>query len=173
MNPQQASRMFSQELLQRAAKVKLAIFDVDGIFTDGRLYFSPEGDEMKVFHVRDGFGIKAIQSAGIEVAIISGRKGPAVSKRMASLGVEHVFQGFEDKLPIYTELLKKLGLTPEQTSYMGDDVPDIPVLHVCGLPITVDDAHHSVVPHAAYITPQGGGQGAVRQACELLLAAQD
>lgn len=173
MNAERTNKLFSREILQRAAKIKLAIFDVDGIFTDGRLYFSPEGDEMKVFHVRDGFGIKAIQNAGITVAIISGRKGPAVTKRMQSLGVEHVHQGFEDKLPVYQKLIDKLGFTPEQTSYMGDDVPDIPVLHVCGLPMTVADAHHSVVPHAVYVTPQGGGQGAVRQACELLLAAQD
>jgi len=167
-----AALAFPAELLKRAAKVRLAVFDVDGIFTDGRLYFAPDGSETKVFHVRDGWGIKALQRAGIEVAIISGRSGPAVSQRMQTLGVQHVFQGFDDKLPVYTKLLAELDLTPDQTSYMGDDIPDIPILQVCGLAITVADGHGEVQPHAHYITPQGGGNAAVRQACELLLAAR-
>ena len=163
---------FPADALAKAKNIKLAVFDVDGVFTDGHLYFTPDGAETKVFHARDGWGVKALMNAGIEVAIISGRSAPVVTKRMESLGVKHIFQGNDDKLPIFQKLISELGVQPQETAYMGDDVPDIAILEVCGLPISVADGHHSVLPHACYVTPQSGGKAAVRNACELILAGQ-
>src|SRR5579871_4215027 len=113
---------------ERAARVRLVVFDVDGVFTDGRLHYGPHGEELKVFHVHDGQGVKRLLAAGVAVAVISGRESAAVSRRMQDLGVAHVFQGDEHKLPIYERLLKKLALTPEETACVGDDLPDLPLL---------------------------------------------
>src|SRR5437868_13525383 len=116
------------DLKERAARIKLVIFDVDGVLTDGRLYYSAGGEELKVFDVHDGQGIKRLQQAGVTIAIISGRDSAAVTRRMQDLSVEHVFQGDEHKLPIFERLLQKLGLAPEQAACVGDDLPDLPLL---------------------------------------------
>lgn len=161
------------EVLERAARVRLLICDVDGVLTDGRLYFTPQGEEFKGFHARDGHGIKLLQRTGVETAVISGRNSPAVALRMSSLGVRHVYQGRESKLEPYHELLDTLGLTPEQTAFVGDDVLDLPLMRRAGLAIAVADAHISLRDHAHWMTPLPGGQGAVREVCDLIMSAQN
>lgn len=155
----------------RAARVRLAIFDVDGVFTDGRLYFDPDGREMKVFDVKDGHGLVMLRHAGIEAAVISARESSVVEKRMRDLGVVHIRMGRRDKLAAYRELLAHVGMEAERTSYMGDDLVDLGVLMHAGLAATVADAHDEVKARAHWISRHAGGRGAVRELCELLLRA--
>lgn len=161
------------ELILRARRIRLVVFDVDGVLTDGRLYFSPEGPEMKVFHARDGFGIKMLGRHGIAVAVISGRDSPIVARRMDSLGVKHVYQGNEEKLPILSQLLNELALLPENCAYVGDDVIDLPPMAQVGLACTMADAHPAVRRAAHWVSTAGGGRGGAREVCDLILAAQD
>lgn len=161
-----------QEVMARAAAVRLAIFDVDGVLTDGGLYFDEAGRENKVFHSRDGHGLKMLQRGGVELAVISGRRTEAVTHRMSGLGISHVYQGHQDKLPPFEELLGKLALSPHQVAYVGDDVVDLPILLRVGLAVAVQDAHPLVVRHCHWQTPTRGGRGAVREVCELILDAQ-
>ena len=162
-----------QEVMARASAIRLAIFDVDGVLTDGGLIFDEAGRENKVFHSRDGHGLKMLQASGVELAVISGRRTEAVTHRMAGLGISHVYQGQQDKLPAFYELLDKLQVTPEQTAYVGDDVVDLPIMLRVGLAVAVRDAHALLVEHAHWRTPHSGGRGAVRDVCELILEAQD
>ncbi len=157
---------------QRAADIRLLVLDVDGVLTDGRLYFSPQGEEMKVFHVRDGAGIVQVLRAGIAVAVISGRDSRAVDRRMAELGVSWVRQGVNDKLAALREMLDILGLGPQAVACVGDDTPDLPLLASTRLGVAVADAHVSVREKAHYVTRLPGGHGAVREVCDLLLAAR-
>jgi 3-deoxy-D-manno-octulosonate 8-phosphate phosphatase (KDO 8-P phosphatase) len=152
--------------------VRLAVFDVDGVLTDGRLYYGAGGEELKVFHVHDGFGLKRLQAAGVILAIISGRDSAAVTRRMQDLGVEHVFQGDEHKLPIFERLLKQLRLTPEQCACVGDDLPDLPLLQRAGLAVAVANARPAIKQVAHHVTVARGGHGAAREVCDLILAAQ-
>jgi len=161
-----------QEVLSKAAQIRLAIFDVDGVLTDGGLYFDEVGRENKVFYSRDGHGLKMLQKAGVELAVISGRRTEAVTHRMTGLGVTHVYQGHQDKLPAFYELLQRLQIKPEQTAYVGDDVVDLPILLRVGLAVAVRDAHPLVVRHAHWQTTHPGGRGAARDVCELILEAQ-
>jgi 3-deoxy-D-manno-octulosonate 8-phosphate phosphatase (KDO 8-P phosphatase) len=160
------------DVQQRAARIKLVIFDVDGVLTDGRLYYGAGGEELKVFHVHDGQGIKRLQKAGVTIAIISGRDSAAVTRRMQDLGVEHVFQGDEHKLPIFERLLHKLGITPEQTACVGDDLPDLPLLQKAGLAVAVANAMPVLKRAAHHVTTASGGRGAAREVCDLILDAQ-
>lgn len=164
---------YPTEILEKAAAIRLAIFDVDGVLTDGRLWFTPQGDEFKAFHARDGHGIKLIQRAGIETAIISGRRSPAVALRMESLGVRHVYQGCEDKIEAFNHLLTHLKLTPAEACFMGDDILDLPILRRVGLAVAVADAHFSIRQNVHLQTRLPGGMGAARELCDLLLYAQD
>ncbi len=157
--------------LPAAGMIRLAIFDVDGVLTDGRLYLLPDGQEMKVFHASDGLGLKRLLAAGIEVALISGRDSAVVAERAAALGIKHVYQGHEDKLPVFEELLVATGTTSAQTAYAGDDLPDLPVIRAAGLGIAVANAPDEVQAAANLVTQRRGGEGAVREICELLLAA--
>lgn len=157
------------DLTDRVAAIRLVVFDVDGVFTDGRLVYTAEGEEIKVFHVRDGVGIKALRRAGIELAVISGRSSDAVSLRMAELGIPRVFQGDHDKLPLLDALLKEVGVTAAQTAFVGDDEPDIPVLRQVGLAACPADAHPSVKEVCQWIGRQPGGRGAVREFCDFFL----
>jgi len=157
---------------ERAAPVRLVIFDVDGVMTDGSLYIDADGRELKAFNSLDGHGIKMLQETGVEIGIITGRMAPVVEHRMASLGVEHVYQGQKDKLLAYNDLLARLGLTAGQVAYVGDDVIDLPVMCRVGLAITVPDTHSLVLEHAHYQTRQRGGHGAVREICEMIMSAQ-
>jgi 3-deoxy-D-manno-octulosonate 8-phosphate phosphatase (KDO 8-P phosphatase) len=158
---------------ERAARVRLVVFDVDGVFTDGRLYYGPGGEELKVFHVHDGQGVKRLLKQGVAAAVISGRESAAVSRRMRDLGIAHVFQGDEDKLPIYERLLRELGLRPEETACMGDDLPDLPLLERAGLAVAVPNATATVRARAHYVTGASGGLGAVREVCDLILSSRE
>jgi 3-deoxy-D-manno-octulosonate 8-phosphate phosphatase (KDO 8-P phosphatase) len=162
-----------QDILRKAAQIRLVIFDIDGVLTDGRLYLGDDGNEFKVFHSRDGHGIKMLQAGGVvDIAIISGRHSKAVERRMVDLEVRHVYLGVRDKLAIFETLLARQRLTIEQTAYVGDDVIDLPVMRRTGLAIAVQDADPFVKQHAHWQTPHPGGHGAVRDVCELLLEAQ-
>ncbi|MGO1246886.1 MAG: 3-deoxy-manno-octulosonate-8-phosphatase KdsC [Oceanisphaera sp.] len=154
------------------AKVQLLICDVDGVLSDGNIYLGNQGEEYKSFNTKDGFGIKALQNIGITVAIITGRNSTIVAERMASLGVEHVYQGQSDKMQGYHALMTDLHLTPEQVAYIGDDVVDLPVMQHCALGVAVADAHPKVRQQADYVTHLKGGQGAVRELCDLILEAR-
>jgi 3-deoxy-D-manno-octulosonate 8-phosphate phosphatase (KDO 8-P phosphatase) len=160
------------DLLERARRVRLLVLDVDGVLTDGRLHITADGEETKVFHVRDGSGIVAVQRAGIQVAIISGRASAAVTRRAAELGIQHVRQGIGDKGAALDQLLHELQLAPALLACVGDDTPDLPMLERASLAIVVADAHASVRPAAHWITTAAGGHGAVREVCDLLLQAQ-
>lgn len=152
--------------------IRLAAFDVDGVFTDGRFYLSDDGVETKAFSTQDGFGIKKLIAADIHVAIISSRRSRAVEKRMSELGVPHVIQGAADKLAAFGSLIAALQLTADQCAYVGDDVPDLPVLTRVGYAIAVANAVDEVRRECDYTTRAAGGFGAVREVCELLLAAR-
>lgn len=160
-------------MLPRAAEIRLVAFDVDGVFTDGRLLFGDDGAEYKVFHVRDGHGIRRLARAGITPAVISGRASDAVTRRMQELGVEHVFQGVSDKVAVFDGLLAELGLEPAQAAFVGDDEPDLAVMARAGLAIAVADAHAQVRAAADWTTSAPGGLGAVREVCDLLVAARE
>ncbi len=162
-----------QDILDKARSIKLVIFDVDGVLTDGRLYVTENGEEIKAFHSRDGHGMKMLQNTGVQIAIITGRRSNIVAHRMNELGIEHVYQGQRDKLPAYQELLAKLALSAEHVAYVGDDVVDLPVMRRVGLAIAVQDAHPMVKQHAHWQTPHCGGLGAARDVCELIMESQD
>ncbi|WMC12466.1 3-deoxy-manno-octulosonate-8-phosphatase KdsC [Oceanimonas pelagia] len=162
----------TRDVWQRLKDIRLLICDVDGVLSDGMIYLGDEGEEYKSFCTRDGFGIKAVLNAGIEVAVITGRSSRIVSDRMSALGVRHIYQGQSDKLHSYGELLDRLVLTPQQVAYIGDDVVDLPVMQHCGLGVAVADAHPLVLQRAGYTTRTPGGHGAVRELCDLLLDAR-
>jgi 3-deoxy-D-manno-octulosonate 8-phosphate phosphatase (KDO 8-P phosphatase) len=152
--------------------VRLLALDVDGVLTDGRLHYGPRGESTKVFHVRDGHGIKRVQETGIEVAIISGRKSAAVAKRARDLGIKHVFQGVGDKLAVLEKLAKSRGVALEHCACVGDDTPDAPILAAAGLGVAVADAHADALAAADLVTSRPGGHGAVREVCDWLTDAQ-
>ncbi len=157
---------------QRAGKIKLVAFDVDGVLTDGRLILGDKGEEFKAFYTQDGQGLVMLLNAGFELAIITGRKSKIVAERMAELGIKHVYQGCSDKLIAFEKILAETGLTADQAAYMGDDLPDLPVIKRAGLGITVVDGHKFIQQHADLCTQHGGGRGAVREVCDLILDAQ-
>ena len=159
-------------LQERAANIRMLVLDVDGVLTDGKLYFDHAGNEMKAFNTRDGLGMKALQRCGIEVAVITGRKSGAVAQRMAQLDVRHVYQGREDKLNAFLHLLEITGLDAQQVCFAGDDWIDLPVLLRAGLAVSVADAEDRVKEQSHWITQRNGGDGAVREICNLILAAQ-
>lgn len=157
---------------ERAARVKLVVFDVDGVLTDGRLYYGPEGEERKAFFSRDGHGLELLREFGVEVGVISGRESGAVGARMHALGIRHVYQGRGDKLAAFEELLRILTLADRDACYVGDDILDLPPMMRAGLAVAVADAHPLVREHAHWRTPSPGGRGAAREVCELVLRAR-
>lgn len=161
-----------QDILARAKQIKLLIFDVDGVLTDGRIIIGDDGQEYKAFHSRDGHGMKLLQYTGVEIAIITGRTSKTVEHRMNGLGINHFYQGQRIKLPAYEDLLHKLDIQAEQCAYVGDDWVDLPIMSRVGLAIAVQDADSRVKQHAHWTTPSCGGQGAAREACELIMEAQ-
>jgi 3-deoxy-D-manno-octulosonate 8-phosphate phosphatase (KDO 8-P phosphatase) len=163
---------FATQVMARAAQVVLMGFDVDGVLTDGTLYFSSQGDEIKAFSSLDGHGLKMLQRAGIEVAIISGRSSPALELRARNLGIAALHMGIEDKRKLMIELAAQRGIELAQTGYMGDDVVDLPILRTCGFSAAVADAHDEVRARVDYVASKGGGRGAVREVCDLILRAQ-
>ncbi|HEY5774990.1 MAG TPA: 3-deoxy-manno-octulosonate-8-phosphatase KdsC [Xanthomonadales bacterium] len=160
-------------LRERAAKIRMLVVDVDGVLTDGKLYFDHAGNELKAFNTRDGLGMKALQRFGIEVAVITGRKSEAVAHRMTQLGIKHVYQGREDKLDAFLDLLRITGLDAQQVCFAGDDWIDLPVLLRAGLAVSVADAEEQVKQQVHWITGRNGGDGAVREICNLILSAQE
>lgn len=165
--------MLTPELRERARSVRLLVLDVDGVLTDGTLYFSSAGEEIKAFNIQDGLGIKLLQASGVGVAIITGRKSRALELRAENLGVRYLYQGAEDKVTAFDDLLSTLALGPSATACMGDDLPDVPLMRRCGLAVSVPDAPTIVQSHAHYITRKSGGRGAARELCEMLMDAQD
>nr|WP_086938318.1 3-deoxy-manno-octulosonate-8-phosphatase KdsC [Thaumasiovibrio occultus] len=161
-----------QDIIERAAHIKLLICDVDGVFSDGRIYMGNQGEELKTFHTRDGFGVKALMKAGIDVAVITGRQSQIVEDRMHALGLTHVYQGQDDKLEAYHNILRALELAPEQVAYIGDDLIDWPVMEKVGLSVCVADGHPLLARRADHITTIRGGMGAVREVCDLILEAR-
>ncbi len=160
-------------LLERAARTRLLALDVDGVLTDGRLYFDNAGNEFKAFSTADGLGLKLLHQLDITLAVITGRSSRIVADRAASLGIEHVYQGQDDKLTAYLDLLQRTGFSDEETCYAGDDWIDLPVLTRVGLAVTVPSAHPEVQARSHWITPSGGGRGAVRELCDLIIDARD
>ncbi|MDT8388046.1 MAG: 3-deoxy-manno-octulosonate-8-phosphatase KdsC [Thiogranum sp.] len=161
-----------KDILEKAARIKLVIFDVDGVLTDGSLFLGDDGQEYKAFNSHDGHGIKMLQKNGVRCAIITGRTSKVVEHRMRNLGIDLIYQGQENKLEGFGELLEQLRLEPEQVAYVGDDVVDLPVMRKVGLAIAVQNAHPWVLKHSHWQTPRSGGRGAARDVCEMLLEAQ-
>ena len=162
----------SPDLRARARGIRLLVLDVDGVLTDGRLYYGANGAELKAFHIRDGLGLKMLRASGVEVAIVTGRTSRAVELRAENLGVAYVYQGVTDKLAVFEQLLAQLTVDATAAGAMGDDLPDLPVLRRCGFAACVPEASAAVRSHVHYITDRPGGTGAVREVCELLMAAQ-
>jgi len=159
-------------IVEKAKNIKLLILDVDGVLTDGRLFFDNDGNEYKSFHARDGHGIKLLQQTGVQVAIISGRKSSTVALRMKNLGVDHVYQGHENKIAAFNEIIEKIGIVPEQAAHVGDDLLDLPIMIRVGLAIAVNDANFAVKERADWCTTLPGGLGAVREVCDFIMQAQ-
>ena len=161
-----------QDIQSKAAAVRLIVFDVDGVLTDGSLFIGDDGQEYKAFNSKDGHGMVMLQQSGVEIAIVTGRTSEVVRIRMASLGIERVYQGKREKLPAYEEIKQITGFDDEQIAYVGDDVVDLPVMTRVGFAVTVQDAHPLAKQHAHWVTPSGGGRGAAREVCELIMDAQ-
>lgn len=161
-----------QDILAKAKDIKLVIFDVDGVLTDGSIIIGDDGQEYKAFHSRDGHGMRLLQYTGVEIAIITGRTSKVVEHRMNNLGITHVFQGQQVKLPAFEKLIGSLNLEPQQCAYVGDDWVDLAIMRRVGLAIAVQDAAPLIKKHAHWITPSGGGKGAAREVCELIMEGQ-
>lgn len=161
-----------KDILERAANIKMVIFDVDGVLTDGSLFLGDDGLEYKAFNSRDGHGMKMLQKSGVSIGIITGRTSKVVEYRMASLGIEHVYQGQLDKMVGFNDLVEKTGLSMDEIAYVGDDVVDLPVMIKVGLAIAVQDAHPLVLKHAHWQTSKPGGRGAGRDVCEMIMEAR-
>jgi 3-deoxy-D-manno-octulosonate 8-phosphate phosphatase (KDO 8-P phosphatase) len=161
-----------QDILTRTKEIKLVIFDVDGVLTDGSIIIGDDGEEYKAFNSRDGHGMKLLQYTGVEIGIITGRTSQVVEHRMTSLGINHVYQGQRVKLPAFEQMLEHLNLKPEQCAYVGDDWVDLAVMNRVGLAIAVQDADAIVKKHAHWTTPSKGGKGAAREVCELIMEGQ-
>jgi 3-deoxy-D-manno-octulosonate 8-phosphate phosphatase (KDO 8-P phosphatase) len=161
------------DVLTRASRIRLLILDIDGVLTDGSLYFDAKGETLKVFHVRDGHGIKMAQRGGIEIALVSGRRSDAAFHRARELGISRFYEGVRDKVAILAELLAALNLTPEEVAAVGDELVDLPLFHRVGLGVAVADAVPEVRAAAHWVTSLPGGKGAVREVCDLLLKAQN
>lgn len=166
------STSISADVLAKARMVRLMILDVDGVLTDGRLYFSDRGEEIKAFNIQDGHGIKMLQASGVKLAILTARNSAIVERRARELGINHVRQGQAEKLTGFQDLLVECGLDSNQAGYMGDDLVDLPVLTRSGLSVSVPDAPELVRSRADFVTSARGGRGAVRELCEMILHAQ-
>jgi 3-deoxy-D-manno-octulosonate 8-phosphate phosphatase (KDO 8-P phosphatase) len=159
-------------LTERAKRLKLMIFDVDGVLTDGGLRYSSEGELIKTFNALDGHGIKLLQKFGVRTAIISARQSPIVTRRATDLGITILLQGIDDKRSAFEKIITELDMTPEECGFMGDDVIDLPVMTCVGFAISVPNGHSEVRSRAHYIAQAHGGKGAVREVCDFILHAQ-
>ena len=163
----------TSEVFTKAAKVKLLICDIDGVFSDGRIYLGNDGEELKAFHTKDGFGIKSLINSGGQVAVITGRNSKIVQDRMTSLTVQHIYQGQEDKIQAFNLLKQNLNLADDEIAYIGDDSPDLPVMQLVGFAVATNDAHPLVQRIADYKTTMLGGFGAVRELTDLIMLSQN
>ena len=163
---------FTSDIYQLAKNIRCLICDVDGVLTDGSVYLDNQQGEMKAFNIKDGLGIKLMQRGGIETVIITGRNSPVVSRRMAELGIEHYYQGQQDKQAAFEDVLAKLNIQPDNVAYVGDDLPDLPLMKQVGIGFAPADAASFVREKADYLLQTDGGKGAVREIAELLLATQ-
>ena len=161
-----------QDIIKKAKNIELVIFDIDGVMTDGSLFFDNQGEEYKAFNSFDGHGLRMLQECGVRVAVITGRKSELVKHRMQDLGVNLLYQGYRDKTPAFELLMKEVNLQKEQITYVGDDVVDLPIMSQLNCAIAVQNAHPFVKQHAHWITDRSGGRGAVRDVCELILEAK-
>jgi 3-deoxy-D-manno-octulosonate 8-phosphate phosphatase (KDO 8-P phosphatase) len=161
-----------QDVYSRARNIRVAIFDVDGVLTDGALYYTDSGEELKAFNVLDGHGMRMLKEGGVALAIISSRSSRSVEARARNLGIELLFQGAVDKLAAFGQLLNRCGVGAEACAYVGDDVVDLPVMKRCGLAVSVPNAPELVRSRAHYVTRARGGHGAAREICEIILHAQ-
>ena len=162
----------NEEILEKASQIKLVVFDVDGVLTDGRLIWTSEGHEARSFDVKDGTGIRLLLAHRMEVAVISARKSTIVANRMEDLGIKHVFQGCHDKATVLEALIIMLKINMQQVAYMGDDLVDLPAMNLASLALAPSDAHETVKQQADWVTSASGGRGAVRQVCDLIFKAQ-
>lgn len=160
-------------IFDSAKKIKLFVCDIDGVFSDGRIYLGNDGEELKAFHTKDGYGVKALGANGVDVAVITGRQSNIVQQRMSALQVKHIVQGQENKLPALKKIMLAYNLSAEQVAYIGDDMPDYECMSYVGLSIAVQDAHPSILALADYTTFTRGGFGAVREVCDLLMLSQN
>ena len=161
------------ELLAAQFKnIELFVCDIDGVFSDGRIYLGNNGEELQAFHTKDGFGVKALIASGVPVAVITGRKSHIVQNRMSALNVEYIIQGQEDKLPALNQIAKELGIALENIAYIGDDMPDYECINAVGLGIAVSDAHPLILNSADYVCQLPGGFGAVREVCDTIMQVQ-
>lgn len=164
---------YSLKLLERASLIQCLICDVDGVLTNGHITYSESGEELKSFNSLDGLGLKTLQSQGIHVAIITSRQSPIVTQRMQELGIEHLYQGQKQKLSCFMELKTRLDLKEQNIAYVGDDLPDLSAINAAGLGVAVANAHPIILQHAQWVTSKAGGQGAVREVCDLILTAHN
>ena len=163
----------NNELSKALKQIKLLVCDIDGVFSDGRIYLGNDGEELKAFHTKDGFGIKALIASGVKVAVITGRQSTIVQNRMQALNVTDIIQGQEDKLPALTTLAQQYQLQAQQIAYIGDDIPDLACIKYVGIGVAVQDAHPIICQQANYITTLKGGFGAVRELCDIIMQAQN
>jgi len=172
--PADLSPMFEigEDVISRAKRIKLAIFDVDGVLTTGALFMGDDGQEYKAFNSRDGHGMKMLSTNGVETAIITGRESKVVEHRAKDIQVKHLYQGALEKLPVYEKLIKDLGLRHDEVAFVGDDIVDLPIMLHVGLAVAVADGHSLVKEHSHWITPSNGGCGAAREFCEMIMFAQ-
>jgi 3-deoxy-D-manno-octulosonate 8-phosphate phosphatase (KDO 8-P phosphatase) len=161
-----------KEIYHLASQIQMIVFDVDGVFTDGRIWLDHQGEEIKVFHVHDGHGIKMAIHYGVKVAVLSARKSDAVTIRMRALGIKDILQGHIDKRSAFKELIADKNIDPAKVAYVGDDIVDLQVMTMVGLPIAVANAQAVVKNHVKHVTSCSGGQGAVREVCDLVLDAK-
>jgi 3-deoxy-D-manno-octulosonate 8-phosphate phosphatase (KDO 8-P phosphatase) len=163
----------SEDVFNKAKNIKLFVCDIDGVFSDGRIYLGNDAEELKAFHTKDGYGIKALGASNVDVAVITGRRSVIVTNRMTALNVEHIVQGEENKLPALKSLITKLNLSSDEVAYIGDDMPDFECMTYVGLSIAVNDAHPQIIKTANYTTFIRGGFGAVREVCDLIMLSQN
>ncbi len=163
---------YEAQLTEKAKGIELLILDVDGVLTDGRLYFDNDGVEYKSFHSRDGLGLRLLQQTGVEIAVISGRKSKSVALRMKMLGIHHVYQGYDNKREAFVDIMRKTGTEAVNIAYVGDDLIDLPIMTKVGLAIAVSDANFAVKENVHWCTTLPGGQGAVREVCDMIMHAQ-
>lgn len=162
----------TSEIVSRLKRIDLLLLDVDGVLTDGRLYYGPEGETLKAFHVRDGLGLKLVRQAGVRVGIVTGRKGSALAARCRELGIEMIFDGVADKAAMLDVIIAQTGLTADRMAFVGDDLPDLALMGHVGLSVAVADADEAVRQAADLVTRAPGGHGAVREVCRCLLDAR-